>query len=95
MFMSVASIISLAVGIISCTIGVATFVSAQITKARQDGVLIEKVNTCISNTEEIKKDIKEKNKEIDGIIDEHTRAITQLQTEMKTVLKHINLENVI
>lgn len=90
--MSVASIISLVVGIISCTIGVATFVSAQITKARQDGVLIEKVNTCISNTEEIKKDIKEKNKEIDSIIDEHTKAITKLQTEMRTIFKHINLE---
>jgi len=93
MFMSVASVVSLAVGIISCTIGVATFVSAQITKARQDGVLIEKVNTCISNTEEIKNDIKEKNREIDSVIDEHTRAITQLQTEMKTVFKHINLES--
>lgn len=90
--MSAASVISLTVGIISCTIGVATFVSAQITKARQDGVLIEKVNTCISNTEEIKKDIKEKNKEIDTIIDEHTKAITKLQTEMRTVFQHINLE---
>lgn len=91
--MNVASIVSLAVGIISCTIGVATFVSAQITKARQDGVLIEKVNTCISNTEEIKKDIKEKNREIDSVIDEHSKAIIKLQTEMKTVFKHINLES--
>lgn len=90
--MNVISIITVVVGIIGCVIGVATFVSAQITKAKQDGVLIEKVNQCVKNTEEIRNDIKEKNKEFDSIIDEHTKAITKLQTEMKTVFKHLNLE---
>ena len=44
-------------GIISCLIGVSTFVSAQVTKAKQDGVLIAKIEQCVRNTEEIKKDI--------------------------------------
>lgn len=91
--MEAISIIPVVVGIVSCVIGVATFVSAQITKAKQDGVLIEKVNTCISNTEEIKKDIKEKNREIDMVIDQHSKDIVELKTQMKTVFKHINLES--
>ena len=85
-------VIPVVVGIISCLIGVASFVSAQITKAKQDGVLIEKVNQCVVNTEEIRKDIKEKNRELDTIIDQHSRDIVELKTQMKTVFKHINLE---
>lgn len=91
--MNVISIITTVVGIIGCVVGVSTFVSAQITKAKQDGVLIEKVNQCVRNTEEIRNDIKEKNKEFDNVLDEHTRAITKLQTEMVTVFKHLNLDN--
>lgn len=91
--MNVVSIITTVVGIIGCVVGVSTFVSAQITKAKQDGVLIEKVNQCVRNTEEIRNDIKEKNKEFDDVLDEHTRAITKLQTEMVTVFKHLNLDN--
>lgn len=91
--MNVVSIITTVVGIIGCVVGVSTFVSAQITKAKQDGVLIEKVNQCVRNTEEIRNDIKEKNKEFDNVLDEHTRAITKLQTEMVTVFKHLNLDN--
>lgn len=90
--MSPISIIGCVVGIIGCVIGVATFVSAQITKAKQDGMVLAKVDQCIKNTEEIKNDIKEKNKELDNVIDSHTQAITKLQTEMKVVFKHLNLE---
>lgn len=90
--MSPISIIGCVVGIIGCIIGVATFVSAQITKAKQDGVVLAKVDQCVANTEEIKKDMKEKNKEFESVIDVHTREITKLQTEMKVVLKHLDLE---
>ena len=89
--MSPISIIGCVVGIIGCVIGVATFVSAQISKAKQDGVVLAKVDQCVKNTEEIKKDMKEKNKELDAIIDNHSRYIEKLQTEMKMVLKHLNL----
>ena len=85
------SIITAVVGIIGCVIGVATFVSAQITKAKQDGILIEKVNQCVKNTEEIRNDIKEKNKEMDTIIDEHSKSISKLETEVEVIKKHLNL----
>ena len=41
------SIITCVVGIVGCLIGVATFVSAQITKAKQDGMLIAKIDQCV------------------------------------------------
>lgn len=90
--MNAISIIGCAVGIIGCAIGIATFVSAQITKAKQDGMVLAKVDQCVQNTEEIKKDMKEKNKEYDSIIDGHTQAITKLKTEMQMVLKNLKLE---
>lgn len=90
--MNAISIIGCAVGIIGCAIGIATFVSAQITKAKQDGMVLAKVDQCVQNTEEIKKDMKEKNKEYDSIIDGHTQAITKLNTEMQMVLKNLKLE---
>jgi Tfp pilus assembly protein PilN len=78
------------VGIIGCVIGVATFSSAQVTKAEQNGVFLAKINQCVDGIEEIKKDMKEKNKEVDRVLDEHSTAITQLQTEMKEVFKRLN-----
>lgn len=90
--MSAISIIGCAVGIIGCAIGIATFVSAQITKAKQDGMVLAKVDQCVQNTEEIKKDMKERNKEVDNVIDAHGQAITKLQTEMKIVFKHLKIE---
>lgn len=89
--MTTIAIIGCVVGIISCVIGVATFVSAVVTKAKQDGMLIAKIDQCVQGIGEIKKDMKEKNHEIDITIDEHTKAITQLQTEMKTVFKQLNI----
>lgn len=89
--MNALSIIGCVVGIIGCAIGVATFISAQLTKAKQDGMVLAKVEQCVQNTEEIKKDMKEKNKEVDAIIDSHTQAITQLQTEMKMVFKQLGV----
>ena len=90
--MSLSVIIPVVVGIISCIIGVASFVSAQITKAKQDGMLIAKIEQCVKNTEEIKNDIKDKNKEYDNILDEHSKAIIELQTKMKVVENEIKLK---
>lgn len=90
--MSAATIIPIVVGIIGCVIGVATFISAQITKAKQDGMVLAKIEQCVKNTEEIKKEMKEKNKEIDVVIDEHSKEITKLKTEMDIVLKELKIE---
>ena len=89
--MSAMTVIPVVVGIIGCIIGVATFVSAQITKAKQDGMVLAKVEQCVKNTEEIKREMKDKNKEIDNVIDEHTREITKLKTEMEIVYKEMNI----
>jgi len=85
------SIIGCVVGIIGCVVGVATFVSAQLTKAKQDGVVLAKVDQCVANTEEIKRDMKEKNKEVDSIIDQHTQEIAKLNVKMDVVYTKLNL----
>ena len=90
--MSTISLIGCIVGIVSCVVGVSTFVSAQVTKAKQDGMQIAKLDQCVNGIEEIKKEMKEKNRELDSVIDEHSKAITQLQTEMKTVFKQLNMQ---
>ena len=86
------SIITCIVGIIGCVIGVATFISAQMSKSKQDGMLIAKIDQCVKGIEDIKSDMKDKNREVDVILDEHTKAITQLQTEMKAVFKQLNID---
>nr|DAH85005.1 MAG TPA: Protein of unknown function (DUF1043) [Bacteriophage sp.] len=88
--MSAISIIGCVVGIVGCIIGVATFVSAMLTKSRQDGIMIAKIDQCVKGISDLREDVKEKNHELDAIIDQHTKDITQLQTEMKTVFKYIN-----
>lgn len=90
--MNTISLIGCIVGIVSCVVGVSTFVSAQVTKAKQDGMQIAKLDQCVNGIEEIKKEMKEKNHELDSVIDEHTKEITQLQTEMKAVFKQLNMQ---
>lgn len=89
--MNTVSIIGCVVGIIGCVIGVATFVSAQLTRARQDGVLVAKVDQCVKGIDEIKGDVKERNEKFDKIIDEHTKDIAQLKSEMHTVMTKLGL----
>ena len=89
--MNIISIITCIIGVVGCVIGVATFISAQITKAKQDGMLIAKIDQCVKGIEEIKSDIKEKNHEIDAVIDEHTRKLVRLETQMKSVYEHLGL----
>lgn len=85
--MSAISVIGCVVGVVGCIVGVATFTSAQVTKAKQDGMLIAKIDQCVNGIEEIKKDMKEKNHELDKIIDEHSRRITELQAQVKSLFK--------
>lgn len=87
--MGVISIIGCIVGIIGCVVGVSSFVSAQITRAKQDGVQIAKLDQCVTGIEEIKAAMKEKNHEVDTLLDEHSRDIVELQTQVKTIFKQI------
>lgn len=89
--MNTISLIGCVVGIVGCVIGVATFVSAQIAKAKQDGVLIAKVDQCVKGIEELKADTKERNEKFDDVIDEHSKAIIELQSQMHTVLTKLGI----
>lgn len=89
--MNTISIIGCVVGIIGCAIGVATFVSAQLTRARQDGVLVAKVDQCVKGIDEIKSDVKDRNDKFDKVIDEHTKDITELKSQMHTVMAKLEL----
>lgn len=91
--MTAITIIGCVVGVVSCVVGVSTFVSAQITKAKQDGMLIAKIDQCVNGIESIKSDMKEKNREFDTVIDEHTRKIVRLETQVRNIYEHLNLHS--
>lgn len=83
------SIITCCVGIIGCVIGVATFVSAQITRAKQDGALMEKVDYLIRGFDEQKKDSKERYNAFDTVLDEHTKDITDVKARVRNLEKEV------
>jgi hypothetical protein len=83
------SIITCCVGIIGCVIGVATFVSAQLSKAKQDGALMEKVDYLIKGFDEQKKEQKDRNLVQDEIISKHSEAIVDLQARVKNIEKEV------
>lgn len=83
------SIITCSVGVIGCIIGIATYTSAQLSKAKQDGALMEKVDYLVRSFDEQKRDVKERNTLIDNILDEHTREITELKTKIKHLEKEV------
>ena len=84
------AIIGCVVGIITCTVGIATFVSAQISRAKQDGVQMEKLDQCIRGIEEIKKSVKEKNNQVDKTLEEHTKDIIKLKAEMESMKEKLD-----
>lgn len=44
--------------LIVCIIGVLTFISGLMTKSKEDGVLVEKINQALEGIEELKSDLK-------------------------------------
>ena len=84
------SIITCAVGIIGCIVGVATFVSASLTRAKEDGKLMAKVDYLVNGFDELKQDAKTRNSAVDKLLDEHSTAIADLQARMNIVEKEIS-----
>ena len=84
------AIIACVVGIIGCVIGVATFVSAQLTKAKENGVLLAKVDYLVQQFDEQKKDMRERTSAIDRIVDEHTVEITNLQARVDSIERKLD-----
>ena len=44
--------------LVVCIIGVLTFISGLMTKSKEDGVLVEKINQALDGIEELKSDLK-------------------------------------
>ena len=81
------AVIGCVVGVIGCVVGVCTFVAAMISRAKQDGILIAKIDQCVKGIDEIKADMKEKNKENDQIISQHSEDIAELKTKVANLEK--------
>ena len=78
------------VGIIGCVIGVATFSSAQLTKAKQDGMFLAKIDQCVKGIDEIKKDMKDKNTLNDKIIADHSQRLSSVEVRCENLEKNLN-----
>lgn len=85
------SLIGCVVGVVGCVIGVATFVSAQLTRAKQDGVLIAKIDQCVKGIEDLKADVKERNDKFDRILDEHSREIAAMKEQIHILMSKVGL----
>ena len=77
--MNTLAMMSGVIGIIGCVIGVATFSSAQLTKAKEDGMFLAKIDQCVKGIDEIKRDMKDKNTITDKIIADHGQRISSLE----------------
>lgn len=66
--------LTLAIGIVSCVIGVSTFVSGMIARSKNEGQTFEKINQCIKGIDEIKKDLKEHSNNYSNL---HTLTVEQ------------------
>lgn len=88
--MNTLAMMSGVVGIIGCVIGVATFSSAQLTKAKQDGMFLAKIDQCVKGIDEIKKDMKDKNTLNDKIIADHSQRLSSVEVRCENLEKVIN-----
>lgn len=86
----IVAVIGCIVGVITCLIGVATFVSAQLSKAKQDGVMIAKIDQCIKNTEEIKKEAKDNNKLVDDTLKLHSEKIVKFEEQISNIFHQLD-----
>ncbi len=87
--------ITLVIGIISCVIGVSTFVSGMVTRGKSEGQTVEKINQCIKGIDEIKADLKENTlnyNNLHGVIIEHESRLKSMEEDVKSIFERINKE---
>lgn len=73
-------------GIISCVIGVASFVTGMVSRARNDGKLEAKLGFCLQGIEEIKQSIQT----ISTKQSMHNTNITECKQDIKRVDEKVN-----
>lgn len=85
--MTSASMVTFICGIISCCIGVATFVTGMISRARQDGQLMEKLDFALIAIDEIKDNVKSIQSEQSEQNSDKAELIIRVKQLEKRVLK--------
>ena len=79
-------------GVILCVIGVATFVTGLVSRAKEDGALSNKVDTALKGIDEIKQTLSEQRdwRETIGIeLENHEQKIDTLFNKIKSIERNI------
>lgn len=62
-----AQTISLIIAALACVIGICTFVTGMVTRAKQDGVFMQKIEFCVAGISEIKEALKESGRTVNEV----------------------------
>ena len=84
---SAIAIITCVVGIIGLLIGIATYIGALLSKARENGALMEKVDYLVKSFDEQKRELKERHNAVSALLDEHTKDITNIKARLEHLEK--------
>lgn len=79
-------------GVILCVIGVATFVTGLVSRAKEDGALSNKVDTALKGIDEIKQTLSEQRdwRETIGIeLENHEQKIDTLFNKVESIERNI------
>ena len=79
-------------GVILCVIGVATFVTGLVSRAKEDGALSNKVDTALKGIDEIKQTLSEQRywRETIGIeLENHEQKINTLFNKIESIERNI------
>ena len=84
---------SLIVAIVTCVIGVCTFVSGLVARSKSEGQTFEKINQCIKGIEEIKKDLKENTVQYNNLhiltVEQESR-IKACEDDIRSIFERLN-----
>lgn len=84
---SITDVISYGVAIIGCLIGIFGYLSSINARANKDGQLLERLEQVCRSVDELKIEVKENNKGVDRVLDNHTERIIKLEDGLKELRK--------
>lgn len=88
--------ITMVIGIVSCVVGVCTFVSGLVARSKAEGQTFEKINQCIKGIEEIKSDLKENTvcyNNLHIVTTELEGRLRACEEDIKALAKRVNKED--
>lgn len=86
---NITDIISYAIAIIGCLIGVSGYLSGLNKKASKDGQVLERIDQMYRSLEEMKIELKERTSGLDRVLDNHTERIIKLEDGLKELRRKI------